>query len=109
MTRDELIAKAEEHGVEIDKRWNMDRISDEMKRAGVATEESDLKPFEKKDGTELPEGVGMAGVPVLLKKDIWISGARTKKGAVVTIPTPDAKKLIENGAAERADPLPGEN
>jgi hypothetical protein len=48
-------------------------------------------------------------VPVRLIYDVWLDdGERTPAGTVVSLSLGDAKALIANGKAERADPLPGE-
>lgn len=47
--------------------------------------------------------------PVKLLRDYWVAeDVRTPTGTVIEVPAVDARKLIEAGAAERADPLPGE-
>ncbi|NRP74001.1 hypothetical protein ILFOPFJJ_04922 [Ensifer psoraleae] len=48
-------------------------------------------------------------VPVRLTYDVWLNdGERTSAGTVVSLSLGEAKALITNGKAERADPLPGE-
>ncbi|MDK1386814.1 hypothetical protein QN224_15495 [Sinorhizobium sp. 8-89] len=48
-------------------------------------------------------------VPVRLVHDVWLNdGERTPAGTVVFLSLAEAKALITNGKAERADPLPGE-
>lgn len=47
--------------------------------------------------------------PVKLLRDYWpVNDERQAAGVVVDLPVPEAKRLIEAGVAERADPLPGE-
>lgn len=47
--------------------------------------------------------------PVKLLRDYWPKeNERIEAGTVLDLPTADAKRLIEAGVAERADPLPGE-
>lgn len=47
--------------------------------------------------------------PVLLKKDYWdLDGNRLPAGEVVNLTVEEAKKLLAEHKAERADPLPGE-
>ena len=47
--------------------------------------------------------------PVLLYRDFWDeNGKRYSKGDTVELDVDVAKKLISEGKAERADPLPGE-
>lgn len=48
--------------------------------------------------------------PVRLNRDYWDDdGARHAKNTVLKVGVETAKKLIKEGKAERADPLPGEN
>jgi hypothetical protein len=48
-------------------------------------------------------------VPIRLKYDTWFKeDQRTKAGAIVKTDLETAKRLIADGKAERADPLPGE-
>ncbi|WP_198023394.1 hypothetical protein M728_001861 [Ensifer sp. WSM1721] len=48
-------------------------------------------------------------VPVRLIYDVWLKESeRTPAGNVVSVELGQAKALIANGKAERADPLPGE-
>ena len=47
--------------------------------------------------------------PVKLIRDYWPEeDKRIAAGTKLDMPTADAKRLIEAGVAERADPLPGE-
>lgn len=47
--------------------------------------------------------------PVRLIRDYWAKeDERTPAGTILELPTADAKRLIEAGVAERADPMPGE-
>lgn len=47
--------------------------------------------------------------PVKLLRDTWVGVERVKAdGSIVKMPAKDARRLIEAGVAERADPLPGE-
>ena len=47
--------------------------------------------------------------PILLHYDYWVNeGRREKAGQVIELPTDEAKRLIAEGKAERADPFPGE-
>ena len=48
-------------------------------------------------------------VPVRLIYDAWLNdGERTPTGTIVSLNLSEAKRLVANGKAERADPLPGE-
>lgn len=115
MTKDQLIKHAEESGLDVDGRWNKDRLMSEMQKAGISLAEGDDELEKMKDAgikedenRELPQGVNMATTPVLVKRDIWIESGRQRKGTVVEIPTANARELIKVGAVERADPMPGE-
>ena len=44
--------------------------------------------------------------PVTLRADAWVPD-RQKKGTTLALPLSVATTLIEDGKAERADPLPG--
>ena len=45
-------------------------------------------------------------VPVTLRADAWVPD-RQPKGTTLPLPLSRAAKLIDEGKAERADPLPG--
>jgi hypothetical protein len=45
-------------------------------------------------------------IPVKLKFDAWSKAGRHKKGDTVPLPVSDATRLIDEGKADRADPLP---
>lgn len=48
-------------------------------------------------------------IPVKALADFWDeNGERQPKDTIVELPIKAAKKLISEGKAERADPLPGE-
>lgn len=48
-------------------------------------------------------------VPVKLLRDTWQGETRiVADGSVIDLPPADARRLIDAGVAERADPLPGE-
>ncbi|VTZ61777.1 hypothetical protein [Sinorhizobium medicae] len=47
--------------------------------------------------------------PVKLLYDVWNEkGERVARGTVLKVPVEDAKRMIKDGKAERADPLPGD-
>lgn len=46
--------------------------------------------------------------PITLLRDYWPETERVKAGTKMDLPVAEAKRLIEAGVAERADPLPGE-
>ena len=48
--------------------------------------------------------------PIRLLRDTWVGEDRiTADGSIIEMPAKDARRLIEAGVAERADPLPGED
>ena len=47
--------------------------------------------------------------PVLLLRNVFLTEKKTMKGNVVKVTIEQAKQMIANGVAERADPLPGED
>ena len=52
-------------------------------------------------------GVKLAQIRLL--RDTWVGEERiVADGSVIPMPAKDARRLIEAGVAERADPLPGE-
>lgn len=47
--------------------------------------------------------------PIKLLRDTWVGEKRIEAdGSIIEMPPADARRLIEAGVAERADPLPGE-
>lgn len=98
MTKDELIDYAQENGVEVHYTMKKQELEDAIKAAGLETPVA---------GTD--ETAKGATAPVLLKADYWdADGTRHKKGTVIDLPPAEARKLMEGGKADRADPLPGE-
>ncbi len=46
---------------------------------------------------------------IKLVRDTWVGDDRiVADGSIIEMPAKDARRLIEAGVAERADPLPGE-
>lgn len=46
---------------------------------------------------------------IRLVRDTWVGTERiVADGSIIDMPAKDARRLIEAGVAERADPLPGE-
>lgn len=85
-----LEEQAEALGIKVDGRWSEARIQQEIDAAKP-------KPAER------------ANVPIRLRYDCWFKAdERTAAGTVLNVSIDDAKRLIANGKAERADPLPGE-
>lgn len=47
--------------------------------------------------------------PIRLIRDTWVGEERiVADGSIIEMPAKDARRLIDAGVAERADPLPGE-
>lgn len=47
--------------------------------------------------------------PIRLIRDTWVGNERiVADGSIIEMPSKDARRLIDAGVAERADPLPGE-
>lgn len=84
-----LTEQAEALGIKVDGRWSDERLQSEIEKAGT------------------PKA---ALVPVRLLYDCWFANdERTKAGTKMNVSVDEAKRLISNGKAERADPLPGDN
>lgn len=48
--------------------------------------------------------------PIVLIRDTWVGEERIRAdGKIIEMPAKDARRLIDAGIAERADPLPGED
>jgi len=48
-------------------------------------------------------------MPIRLLRDVWVGTDRVRvDGKTIEMPIADARRFIEAGVAERADPLPGE-
>ena len=48
--------------------------------------------------------------PIKLLRDTWVGEERIPAdGSIIEMPAKDARRLIEAGVAQRADPLPGED
>lgn len=57
----------------------------------------------------MPAAKDGAKVPVKLLYDTWLEAdVRTVAGSIVEMDLDMAKKIIAEGKAERADPMPGE-
>jgi len=95
MTKDDLIALARENDVKIDTT---------QKKAEIAQVLIDAGYLEAIDDDEGPKTT-----PLLLIRDAWDhNGDRQPAGSVADFEIQTAKDLIKAGAAERADPLPGD-
>jgi hypothetical protein len=90
---DNLKSQAESLGINIDGRWSDTRLQQEIDNA-LAAPAPNPAP---------------SGVPVKLLYDTWLEAdVRTLAGEVVYVDIATARRIIGEGKAERADPMPGE-
>lgn len=93
-----MIEQAATLGLKIDKRWSPETLAQKIVEAQDALISDEQRAFDAAPKT-----------PVRLKKDAFlITDVRSRAGAVVGVPVEMARYMIDNGVAERADPLPGE-
>lgn len=91
MADKELLRRAEEAGVEVDKRW-----SDETLRERVEEAEDRQEPPAPPRETPL--------MKIELKRDTWdADGNRQEKGKVITVPVRDGVRAIEQGRARSVE------
>jgi len=61
---------------------------------------------------KIPEPVEPADVartaPVLLHHGYWMDGVKHARGTTIMLTPEDARRILAEGKADRADPLPGE-
>lgn len=121
MTKDELIAKAEALGIDVDGRWSMKRIQEEIDaheptevpvedkgetgmQAGEAEPLSSDEP-EDEGGVASPDEVEPAPLPtiaVTVLRDVWdAEGERHRAGTVRHVSVEDAMDGIESGIYSR--------
>ena len=66
-------------------------------------------PKGKRNEAEKVKAEKVKAAPVLFLRDYWdMQGVRHKKDDISSIPTDEARTLLDAGKVERADPLPGE-
>lgn len=93
-----LLEQAKALGLDIDRRWSVETLAEKV-----------LEAQEAKDAEEEAAIDQAKKIPVLMKRNGFISGSRKAwKGETVEVPIDMAKAWIKAGVAERADPLPGE-
>lgn len=84
-----LAEQAASLGIKVDGRWSEARIQQEIDAATA----NDARI-----------------TPVKLLYDCWFKAdVRTAAGTVMEVSIDEAKRLIANGKAERADPMPGDH
>ena len=111
--RSPLVIAAGSMGIMIDPSWDDQRILAEMQQAMEGRADLQVKGAVPKLTMSEGEVVRAAKVPVLLKADYWEDdgegGAnRVSAGTEHEFDTATARKLIDEGKAERKDKLPGE-
>lgn len=94
---DNLRSQAESLGVTVDGRWSDARLQQEIDNALAAPADAPAP------------NPAQSGVPVKLLYDTWLEAdVRTPAGQVVHVDIATARRIIGEGKAERADPMPGE-
>lgn len=90
-----LLEQAAVLKLDVDGRWSVERLAEEVKSAQEALAE-----------TKKAEFAAAKKVPVLLKRAAWPQeNERHEIGEVIQVPVEMAKRWISLGVAERADPL----
>jgi hypothetical protein len=90
-----LLAQAKVLGMDVDGRWSVERLAEEVQSAQEAAAEAKKAEF-----------AAAKKVPVLLKRAAWPQeNERHEIGEVIEVPVEMAKRWISLGVAERADPL----
>ena len=90
-----LLAQAKVLGLDVDGRWSVERLAEEVQLAQEAAAEAKKAEF-----------AAAKKVPVLLKRAAWpLENERHEIGEVIEVPVDMAKRWISLGVAERADPL----
>lgn len=99
---DNLKSRAEGLGIKVDGRWSDERIQQEIDAAIATADTAPPEPGSTKAATSRK-------VPVRLLYDVWlVEDVRTPAGSVINMDIDAARKVLAEGKAERADPLPGE-
>jgi hypothetical protein len=111
-----LKKQAEALGIDVDRRWSDETLQEKINEA-----KSKANPMEQPKAVMEPPAemlaqankapgnnpVGAKKTPVRLLHDTWFEAdVRTPAGKVVDVDVETAKKLIADGKAVRADPLP---
>jgi len=99
-----LKKQAEALGIDVDHRWNDATLQEKINEA-----KSKANPTEQPKTVKDPDAklASAKQTPVRLLHDTWFEAdIRTPAGKVVDVDIETAKKLITDGKAVRADPLP---
>jgi len=97
-----LKKQAEALGIDVDHRWNDATLQEKINEA-----KSKASPPAPAVTPATPKPTGAKQTPVRLMHDTWFEAdVRTPAGKVVDVDIETAKKLITDGKAVRADPLP---
>lgn len=101
-----LKKQAEALGIDVDHRWSDATLQEKINEAKSKATEQPKAVMEPAK----PAGAALGGAkktPVRLLHDTWFEAdIRTPAGKVVDVDVETAKKLIADGKAVRADPLP---
>lgn len=107
-----LVIQAEAHGIYVDPDWSDDRIRGELQIALEGRADLQVKgavPTAEMGKEDYDAQTRAVKVPVTLNGDYWDEdGNRHNKGDKLELETKSARRLIDSGAAQRADKLPGE-
>jgi len=91
-----LLEQAKTLGMEVDGRWSVETLAENVLAAQDAAKQAEKDAFEAARKT-----------PVLLLRDAWpVEDERHNAGETIDVPIEVAKKWIAAGVAERADPFP---
>lgn len=96
MTKEELVAQAEALGVEVDGRWSLARIADEI--AKVQAPPPDTISVADINPGKLPEPT----IDVVVMRDVWGDhDQRFRAGSVRTVTVAEAMDGVESGIYSR--------
>jgi hypothetical protein len=111
-----LKKQAEALGIDVDRRWSDETLQEKINEAKSKANPAPLADQSPApaDPAPMPGGpkpqakpTGAKKTPVRLLHDTWFEAdVRTPAGKVVDVDVETAKKLIADGKAVRADPLP---
>lgn len=88
--------QAQYYGIKVDPLWSPEDLAQKIIDAQLAVETKASEDFAK-----------AKKVKVKMLRDGWpLSSTRVKAGQTCDVPVDIARRWIEDGAAERADPLP---
>jgi hypothetical protein len=103
-----LRKQAEALGIDVDRRWSDETLQEKINEAKSKANPAEQPKAEPAKAEAKPAVLGGAKkTPVRLLHDTWFEAdVRTPAGKVVDVDVETAKKLIADGKAVRADPLP---